>query len=597
MSTLLDIWSVLTPRQRRWVLAAQLLSLVMAFSTVTGILSIAPFFSVLGRPELIDAPGPVHWLYAHLGFASKRSFVVALGLAFMLLVLTANLINIVGTFAMIRLAWWIGADLQTALFGEYLRRPYLFHARTHSATIYNNIVHETARFTNEILQSAFTLITAMITAAFIIASVLLLNPAVALAMIGALGGGYLAIYLAVRKRLLRCGQTQSTFFIEQTKIVTETLGAIKEVLLFRIQRVFRDNFEHASRTLSMAVAHSQVVSQSPRHVMECVAVAGLVGTALLLGGRDDGVSPWLGQLTFMGFAAYRLLPTLQQAFVAAIKIRGSRAGFAAIAPDLRLARCAVEPPAAADDSWRQCPARDIRLTEVTFSYSPQAPPAVNAVSLLIPARSVAGIVGANGSGKSTLVDLIAGLLVPASGRIEIDGSAVDQRTRAAWQQRIAYVPQHIGLLDASIACNIALGIPAHAIDRERLLDAARRAQLDEFVRTLPDGYDHLVGERGVGLSGGQRQRIGIARALYRDASVLILDEATNAQDGLTEQELIATLMGLRGSYTILLIAHRLSTLRTCNVIFELAGGRLVASGSYPELLRDSERFKRLAGMR
>ena len=597
MRTLLDIWSVLTPRQRRWVLAAQLLSVVMALCTVTGIVSIAPFFSVLGRPELIDAPGPVHWLYVHLGFVSRRHFVVALGLAFMLLVLAANLINILGTFAMIRLAWWIGADLQVTLFGEYLRRPYLFHARTHSATIYNNVVHETARFTNEILQSAFTLVTAMVTALFIIASVLLLNPAVALAMIGALGGGYLAIYLAVRKRLLRCGETQSRFFIEQTKIVGETLGAIKEILLFRVQHVFRDHFERASRTLSMSVAHTQIVSQSPRHVMECVAVAGLVGTALLLGGRDDGVSPWLGQLTFMGFAAYRLLPTLQQAFVAAIKIRASCAGFAAIAPDLRLAQSAIELPPTADDSWRQRPSRDIRLTDVTFAYSPGAPPAVSAVSLLIPARSVIGIVGANGSGKSTLVDLIAGLLVPVSGQIEIDGIAVDHRTRGAWQSRIAYVPQQIGLLDASIAHNVALGVPAECIDRERLLAAARRARLDDFVRTLPDGYDHLVGERGVGLSGGQRQRIGIARALYRDASVLILDEATNSLDGLTEQELIATLTNLRGSYTILLIAHRLSTLRTCNVIFELAEGRLVASGCYAELLRDSDGFKRLAGIR
>ncbi|MFI4868095.1 MAG: ABC transporter ATP-binding protein [Steroidobacterales bacterium] len=597
MSMLRDIWSILTPRQRRWVLAAQVLSVTMAFSTVTGIVSIAPFFSVLGRPELIDSVGPVHWLYVHLGFSSNRRFIVALGLGFVALVVIANVINILGAFAMSRLAWWIGADLQATLFGEYLRRPYVFHAQTHSATIYNNVIHETARVTNEILQSAFTLVTAIITAAFIIVSVLLLNPAVALAMIGALGGGYLLIYLAVRKRSLRCGQVQSKFFIEQTKIVTETLGAMKEILLFRIQNVFRDRFDRASRTLSLAVAHTQLVSQSPRHVMECVAVAGLVGTALLLGSRDDGVSPWLGQLTFMGFAAYRLLPTLQQAFVAAIRIRASRTGFAAIAPDLRLARSAIDIPAAVDESWRQRPARDIRMTEVTFAYSADAPPAVNAVSLVIPARSVVGFVGANGSGKSTLVDLIAGLLVPVTGQVEVDGIAVDHATRAAWQHRIAYVPQHIGLMDASIAQNVALGVPREHIDRERLLAAARRAQLDEFVRSLPDGYDHPVGERGVGLSGGQRQRVGIARALYREASVLILDEATNALDGLTEQELIATLMSLRGSYTIILIAHRLSTLRTCNVIFELANGKIMASGSYAELLRDSEGFKQLAGMR
>lgn len=595
MTLVYDIWSVLAARQRRWVIGAQVLSIVMAFSTVVGIASIAPFFSLLGDPKLIDQTGLLHWLY-HLGFSSKRSFTVALGLAFVGLVILANLINVIGSFLMIRLALWINTDLQSILFEEYLHRPYIFHARTPSAVLFNNVIHETIRATSQILQNAFSLITNIVTALFIIVSVMLLNPAVAAAMIGALAGGYVLIYLAVRNRLLQAGRTQSQFFVELTKTVNESLGAIKEILVLRTQQYFRGSFARSSEEFARAAAHTQLIAQSPRYIMECVAVVGLVAAALLASGRDQGIGPWLGQLTFLGFAAYRLLPTLQQAFVAIVRIRADRPGFTAIARDLRLARARKYAVAATDSPWRESPRSEIRLEDVSFRYEPDRPLAIDGVSLRIPVRAAIGFVGANGSGKTTLVDLIAGLLVPAHGRIEVDGIALNDGNRTAWQGRIAYVPQNIFLLDTSIAENVALGIAGPEIDRERLLAAAQLAQLDEFVATLPDGYDHVVGERGVTLSGGQRQRLGIARALYADASVLILDEATNALDGLTEQEMMATIVRLRGRYTIIVIAHRLSTVRACDAIVEFDHGKVRASGTYEGLLRNSETFRRLANV-
>jgi ATP-binding cassette, subfamily B, bacterial PglK len=596
MNLVFDLWSVLTSRQRRWVLGAQVLSLVMAFSTVAGIASIAPFFSVLGSPNLIDQTGLLHRLY-NLGFSSRRSFTIALGLAFMGLVLLANLINFIGSYVMARLAQSIGTDLQSTLFGEYLGRPYVFHTRTHSAALFNNIIVETTRVTNGILQSIFSLVTNVVTVLFIIVSVMLLNPAVAIAMIVALAGGYGLIYLALRNRFLRAGEIQSHFLTEQTKIVNESLGAIKEILVLRIQNFFRDSFEQSSRALARVAIHTQLISQTPRQVMECVAVAGLVLVALLAGGRRDGTGAWLGQLTFLGFAAYRLLPSLQQAFAAVVRIRAERAGFARIAQDLRLARVRTYAGGAADSSWQGCPRRDIRLKEVSFRYEPHRPLAVSGVTMCIPARAAVGFVGANGSGKTTLVDLIAGLLVPVTGQIEVDGVVLDDANRAAWQSQIAYVPQNIFLLDTTIAQNVALGISDAAIDRTRLAEAAQLAQLDEFVGTLSDGYDHTVGERGIRLSGGQRQRIGIARALYANASVLILDEATNALDGLTEQELVATILRLRGRYTIILIAHRFNSVRACDVIFEIDRGDITGSGTYVELSRNSETFRQLAKAR
>jgi HlyD family secretion protein len=595
MNLAVDIWKVLTSSQRRWALGAQVVSIVMAFSTVVGIASIAPFFSVLGNPQSIDQNALLHRLY-QFGFTTRESFTIALGLAFMGLVLLANLINVVGSFVLIRMASSIGSELQSTLFGEYLQRPYLFHARTQGAVLFNNIIHETTRTTNQILQNGFSLMTNVITAVFIMVPVMWVNPAIAVSMTVALAGGYVLIYLAVRNRLLRAGEIESQFLIEQTKIVNESLRAIKEILLLRIQQFFRGSFERSSQAFARAAARSRLIAQIPRYIMECVAVAGVVAAALAADGAD-GIGARLGQLTFLGFAAYRLLPTLQQAFAASVRIRADHAGFAAISADLRLARARKDLIADADSTWRGRPRSEIRLEQVYFRYERDRPPAVAGVSLRIPARAAVGFVGPNGSGKTTLVDLIAGLLVPEAGRMEVDGIALDDVNIPLWRSRIAYVSQDVFLLDTSIAQNIALGIPARSIDRERLQAAAKFARLDEFAATLPGGYEYRVGERGVRLSGGQRQRIGIARASYTEASVLILDEATNALDGLTEQELMATIVGLRGHHTIIVISHRLSTVRACDVIYQLDQGQISGSGTYLELIESSAVFRRLAEAR
>jgi ABC-type bacteriocin/lantibiotic exporter with double-glycine peptidase domain len=602
MTLFADVWSILTPQQRRGILTMQIVSMAMAFSTVSGIAAIAPFFAVLGQPELIDHNALLHWAYAHGGFSSKRGFVVALGMAFIAVMLIANLINVLGSLAMSRLALRIGTELQSTLFGEYLARPYSFHIGVNGTTLFNNILHETPRVTNGILRNTFLLVTNLVTASFIILSILLLKPVIALAMIAGLAGGYALIYFVLRNRLLKLGQNQSRFAIEQAQILHESFGAIKEIIVLQAQNFFRDRFERASKSYSHAAAHSQVVAQNPRHLMECVAAVGLVGLALVLGGREDGIGPWLGQLTFIAFAAYRLMPILQQVFAASVNIRADRAALALIAPDLRQARTAIHTitpanPTQPDSAWQARPQQEIRLEEVSFRYAPDRPWALRGVSLRIPARAAVGIVGVNGSGKTTLVDVIVGLLVPSEGRVEVDGSALDEANRAAWQSRIAYVPQNMFLLDSSIAQNIALGIPAAEINRQRLSEAVRLAQLDGFIKTLPAGYDHRVGERGIQLSGGQRQRIGIARALYRAATVLVFDEATNALDGLTEQELMATLGHLRGRYTTILIAHRMSTVRSCDIIFELDNGKITGSGTYDGLLKSSAVFRRMTGVR
>jgi ABC-type multidrug transport system fused ATPase/permease subunit len=601
MSLLSELWSVLTPTQRRRVLGAQVISVAMAFSTVTGIAAIAPFFAVLGEPGLIDQNRLLHWLYTEAGFSSRHAFVVALGLGFIGAALIANLVNALGGLALNRLARRIGAELQAALFGEYLRRPYAFHAATNTTTLFNNIVHETARVTDGILQNGLVLVTNVVAAAFIALSVLLLNTAVSLIMLIGLAGGYVLIYLCVRSRLLRLGHEHSRAWFEQTKIVNESFGAIREILLLHDPLSFGDTFERVSRQVADASMHVHAAAQVPKYLIECAALVALVGTALVVATRTDGMGSWLGQLTFIGFSAYRLLPLLQQIFGAAVRIRADRAALSRIAPDLRRPPFVAAPargnsPSCAPREWCDRPREEIRLKDVSFRYGKDETPALIEANLCIPARSMVGIVGVNGSGKTTLMDLIAGLLTPTSGQLLIDGVALDDNNRSAWQTRIAYVPQSIFLLDSSIAQNIALSMSPNAVDAGRMMRAARAAQLEEFILSLPDKYDHEVGERGIRLSGGQRQRVGIARALYKEAQLILLDEAMSALDGMSESELLSALGTLRGRSTIILIAHRLSLVRGCDVIFQLEAGRIIASGSYAELTTESARFRRMMGV-
>jgi ABC-type multidrug transport system fused ATPase/permease subunit len=584
VAVLLTLWRLLDHRQRRQLVGLQLLSVVMALSTVGGIAAVLPFFAALADPHAMQHSAFLRVVLQRVHL-NGGSFAAMLGMAFAAIVLIANAVNLFGFLAINRFAARVGDALYVRLFDEYIHRDYEFHIRSKSSALASK-VQESVRVTSGMLQQALILVANLVTIACVAVAVVLVNPVVAIAAIVGLGVSYAAIYATARRRLLRNGQSESRYHAERARTVNEGLGAIREVLLAQARDFFVQRFAEQSRSISRTAVNTLAISQSPKYVLECITVACLVGVALYLQRPGNAGGPWMAQLSFVVFAAYRLLPALQQAFSAIVRIRADRAAFAGIEIDLGRAppEQKITHDAVVDRIWRGRPRREIRLCEVSFRYAPDRPPAVRGASLVIPAGAIVGFMGPNGSGKTTLLDLVSGLLLPQSGHIEVDGIRLDRTNCHSWQSTIAYVPQNVFLFEATLAQNIAFGTPTAQIDRERLESAVRLARLTECVAALPNGYEEWMGEKGCGLSGGQRQRLAIARALYRDASLLILDEATSALDTAAEAAIAETLEVLRPNRTILVIAHRPNALRHCDLVFELGDGRIVGSGKYGRLM-------------
>jgi HlyD family secretion protein len=576
MGVLRTLWRLLSAKQRRQLVALQLLSVIMGLTAVGGIAALLPFFTVLADPHAAEHSTVLRNLLHALHLYGRNDVGLFLGLVFAGAVLLANATSLLGFIAINRFALRAGDALCVQLFDEYLHRGFEFHALHEHSTLTAN-VHECARVTASMLQQALTLVANLILILCVTSAAALLSPVAALLALGGLGGCYLGVYSLARRHLLRQSRTETRSRAERARTVAESLGGIREVTLANARAMLVQRFAQQSYAISQAVISWLHVAQAPRYLIEFATVSCLVGVALYLHHGASPAGPWVAQLSFVAFAAYRLLPALQQVFAATVKIRADEAAFAVIKVNLldkQRARTAKSDPVCAA-AWSGAPHSAARLCDVTFRYAAARDAAVSAASIVIPAGTLVGLTGANGSGKSTLLDLIGGLLVPQSGHLEVDGIRVDPATRPAWQAALAYVPQAPFFFNAALAENIAMVTEQKAIDWERMDVAVRLAGLSEYVASLPRGYFEPLGDGAARLSGGQRQRVAIARALYRGASMLMLDEATSALDHGAEDRIIETLIALKPAVTVLLSTHQSRVLQCCDLVYEMVGGSVV----------------------
>lgn len=593
--TLTKLNALLTPRERRRGMSVLALVVVMAGFEVLGVASVLPFFIVLSDPALVDSQPMLQRLFALGGFDSSNSFLLALALVTFAFLITAALIRSAGEYAMTRFVQMRRHSLGTRLLTRYLRQPYAFFLGRHTGEMSKNILSEVEQVTMFALAPVMRFAMASVTLAAILVFLMVMDPAIAIGAILVLGAAYLGIFATIRKIVTRNSARRVAADQARYTIAREALGGIKDVRILGKEDSYLSHFRIPSIEVSRMQAANQVLGQLPKYLVEAVGFGGmLLLCVVLLTAQGAGASAGaiLPKLGVYAFAGYRMLPSVQAIYRAMVEFR-----FGAGAVDV-LYRDMTQLPDAPTGA-AQVPPLPLRsalsLQNVGFKYDAKGQ-GVKALTLSIPAGSSVGIVGGTGAGKTTFVDLVLGLLTPDQGEILIDGVPVTDDNLRRWQSSIGYVPQSIFLGDMSIAENIALGVAKPDIDMDRIRDCARLAQLDQFVENrLSDGYDTVIGESGVRLSGGQRQRIGIARALYRDPDILVFDEATSALDTVTERDVMKAINALSGKKTILMIAHRISTVEACDKIILLEQGQIKAQGKYADLLSDRAEFRALAG--
>nr|WP_233350576.1 ABC transporter ATP-binding protein [Henriciella barbarensis] len=571
----------------------------MATFETVGIASTMPFLAVLGNPSLIETNPLLSQTYEIIGTPGIDRFLFLLGSgAFILLVITAA-VRIVTNYAINRYTQMRSYSVSERLLNGYFRQAYPFFLDRHSGDLAARTIVESSQAVSATIKPFMTLVASIITMAMIITLLVVVDPVTALVAGSILGGAYGLIFAVTKGFLSRIGQERVVANRERFASVSDALNGIKVIKVLGREQTYLKRFRMAAIKVARSQAASMTLGQLPKFAIEAVAFGGIILLCLVLMARQGGadgealgeVLPILG---LYAFAGYRLLPTFQSAYQSISAMRFGAAAIDSVYEDLvlredlhPLPRGTVEPLGLHDS---------IEFRALSFSYPGSDGVGLKEVSVTIPIGSRVGVVGSTGAGKTTLMDVLLGLLEATSGEMLIDGKPITSDNVRSWQQTIGYVPQEIFLVDASIAENIALGMPSEQIDRVRVAECARMAQVHEFIiEDLPEGYDTKVGERGVRLSGGQRQRLGIARALYHDPDLIVFDEATSALDNLTEKEVMAAVDKLSRQKTIIMVAHRISTVRECDMILVLEKGKLVAQGPYTELMIDSEAFQAIVG--
>jgi ATP-binding cassette subfamily C protein len=551
---------------------------------------VLPFIALINNPQLIASNGLIRAIYAASHLRSPDAFLTLFGIGLFALIVFKN----VYFYGVLRLQMSFGfgqaAQIAERLFQRYLAAPYTLHVERNSADLINTVDDAADIVLAETLVHAVQLVTELAAVAGIVLLMLVIEPKLTLLLGIVLGGASVAMASLLRRDMRRLGKNNVRLRAERLQCLQQSFASIKEIKVLGREAYFRRAFHAIRAEHARNQARFRVRLQMPRPVLEIVVAGGVVLAVVVLLLEGRATTDIIGALALFAMAAFRVLPSANRIVYAYHQMTNSAPAIETVARDLLGTRKEYNPPAVA--TLPMSFTNSIELRDVSLSYADRSASVLKHISLRIGRGEAIGLVGASGAGKTTLVDVLLGLLPPDQGAVLVDGSDI-AFALPSWRRIIGYVPQFISLIDDTLRNNVAFGLDAVEIDDLRIWQVLEFAQLRDFVQSLPDGLDTMLGERGVRLSGGQRQRIGIARALYHDPDVLILDEATSALDNESEREITKAIEALLGEKTLVVVAHRLSTVKRCDRLVLLSNGAVVDSGSFGDLMARCDEFRDL----
>lgn len=577
-NTVKKVWSVLQPVQRRSaILLLGLMGIGMALETL-GIGLVIPAIALFTQDDIAGSYPVLRPILNFFGNPDHKALVTGGMLLLLGVYLIKNLFLAFLTWRQTRFTYLVGAQLSQDLFAVYLRQPYTFHLQRNSAILLRNVYNEVSVFMGAI--TAFmTMITESLVVFAICVMLIVIEPTSALMVIVVVGFAAGGFYHFTRGQIKRWGLARQYHEGLRIQHLQQGLGGVKDVILLGRETDFLEQYRIHNTKSARIVQMMITLKQMPRLWLELLAVGGLVAMVLVMLGQGREMGAILPVLGFFAVAVFRLMPSANRILGAVQGVRYDLPVINTLSEELNLGVPGREKNNQIGGAFRSV----LELRSVTYKYETAVGPSIHDLSLTIGHGESVGFIGASGAGKSTLVDIVLGLLQPSSGTVYVDGKDIQESLRN-WQDQIGYVPQTIYLTDDTLRRNVAFGLADEVIDERAIWKAIRAAQLEELVSELPEGLDTQVGERGIRLSGGQRQRIGIARALYHDPAVLVLDEATSSLDEKTEHGVMQAVQALHGAKTIIIVTHRLSTVEHVDRLYRMEKGRIVEEGRVADVL-------------
>lgn len=583
MDTIKKLSFLLTPIERRNALLLLLMFVIMALIDMIGVASILPFMAVLTNPSLIETNMILNYMYQVsniFGVENDQEFFFALGFLVFIILIISLIFKAITTYIEVKFLQMCEYNVSKRLVEGYLHQPYIWFLNRNSAELGKSILSQVS-IVIDIMRSLMSLISKSIIAIALIALLIIANPKLSMIVGLTLSLAYGIIFYFTRKYLNSLGKENLKNDELRFIAVSEAFGAAKEIKVGGLERAYIKSYSNAAKIFAQNKAILKVISQLPRYILEGIAFGGIMLLILYLMFQEGSFNNAIPIISLYAFAGYRLMPVMQNIYISLSQISFSSPSLDNLYYDIGklnpIKNNYLEEKLSFD--------KEIVLNNIDFNYPNTSQKALQGISLNIPAKSTIGLIGATGSGKTTLLDIILGLLMSDKGTLEIDGEVLSKKNLRSWQRNIGYVPQNIYLSDDTIAANIAFGVESKNINQIDIERASKIANLHDFIiNELPDKYNTTIGERGIRLSGGQRQRIGIARAVYLNPKILILDEGTSALDNETEKKVMESINNLSKKITIILVAHRLNTVRNCDKIYKFEKGKVIAEGKFDEII-------------